>query len=399
MSGNDENTIFDLKSKNQVLSSMYVERIAIPITENQKILQESCLDVFEDYVTNKITRQSYRKGLFRFMRHFRLTKPSYLLECPEDELSNMLKQYIRHLKERCEKGEIKVNVIKNYLFGVKFFLDYNDRLLNFKKIFKMIPERTSLSGQKAYAIEEIRELVNTQKNVRNKLTFLLMTSVGLRTGAIPIMKLKHIEKIENCYWIRIYPDSKDEYIGYMTPECSRTYERYLQQRKNNGEVLTGESPLILADHKEGEIQAITKQGLYQLVTRQINNLGLRGDKVGNRYEKMASHGFRKFFATQIKKSQLISYSTSERLLGHATNMDINYYRPEHEELFQEFKKIIPLITIDILHLKEIEIQNLMQEKTELEKEREIKQALEDKVARQEQVLARVLNRLKELEGY
>lgn len=52
----------------------------------------------------------------------------------------------------------------------------------------------------------------------------------------------------------------------------------------------------------------------------------------------------------------------------------------------------------MLHLKDIEIQTLMQEKTELEKERKIKQALEDKVARQEQVLARVLNRLKELEG-
>lgn len=34
MSDNNENTIFDFKSKNQVYTSMYIERIAIPITEN-----------------------------------------------------------------------------------------------------------------------------------------------------------------------------------------------------------------------------------------------------------------------------------------------------------------------------------------------------------------------------
>ena len=71
------------------------------------------------------------------------------------------------------------------------------------------------------------------------------------------------------------------------------------------------------------------------------------NKMGNRYNIQIAHGFRKRFATVVKLNNKISYSVSERLLGHKAGEDSSYFRPTiKQELFGEFRKIIPDLTVD-----------------------------------------------------
>ena len=66
-------------------------------------------------------------------------------------------------------------------------------------------------------------------------------------GAIPILKIRNLKKIEkyNLYQITVYEKSKkSNYKTFCTPECAQVIDTYLNYRRHAGENLKPESPLI-----------------------------------------------------------------------------------------------------------------------------------------------------------
>jgi hypothetical protein len=59
---------------------------------------------------------------------------------------------------------------------------------------------------------------------------LLMASSGLRVGAIPLLKLRHLEKIDSIYKITVYEGANEQYYTVCTPECASFIDAYLQYR-------------------------------------------------------------------------------------------------------------------------------------------------------------------------
>jgi integrase len=76
------------------------------------------------------------------------------------------------------------------LAGVQSFLEFNDIVLNWKKIAKCYPEPV-YNNLRAYTREEIAKVL-TVADLRDRCIILLMTSAGLRVGAIKSLKLKNI---------------------------------------------------------------------------------------------------------------------------------------------------------------------------------------------------------------
>ena len=74
--------------------------------------------------------------------------------------------------------------------GVQSFLEFNDIVLNWKKIAKYYPEPV-YNNLRAYTREEIAKVL-TVADLRDRCIILLMTSAGLRVGAIKSLKLKNI---------------------------------------------------------------------------------------------------------------------------------------------------------------------------------------------------------------
>ena len=71
----------------------------------------------------------------------------------------MVLNYIIHLKKnakqsvgKAKRGEISVNSVKGYLAGVQSFLDFNEIMLNWKKIIKYCPEEVR-NNLRAYTRE------------------------------------------------------------------------------------------------------------------------------------------------------------------------------------------------------------------------------------------------------
>lgn len=207
-----------------------------------------------------------------------------------------------------------------------------------------------------------------------------MTSSGARVGAIPVLTLGHMHKIEDCYYVKLYSEEEEEYISFLTPECSRMYEQYLQTRKNEGEDLTPQSPLLRYDYDSKQTkynQSIGIEAIYDVVSRMVRKAGIERKKIGRRFDIPTDHGFRKFFGTVIKSNEKISYSTTERLLGHEGYLEKSYFLPQIEALFAEYKKAIPSLTINDIEAKNEEIKSLQAQVIENLK-------LEDKIARLEQ---------------
>lgn len=347
---------------------------------NAKIKYSKCLDVFDDYIHNDNTRYSYRLSFFRFLRYYHLTDPVYLLTLSNEELFEKIQTYIRFLKQKVENGQNKPQNVKNELAGTKHFLTYNDRILNWKKINKMLPGKEALSGQKAYTLDLIQKLFKSTTKIRLHFLITFMASTGCRVGAVTEIKLKHITPIEDCYCVTFYAGSREEYIGFMTPECSRLYEQFLEKRKLDCEALTNESLLFTSEAtNKRDFNRITTKSIQSAILRIVWKAGLRGQKEGRRYEASGTHAFRKFFATQLKQCPAITYSVSERLLGHQAYLDTNYFRPTREELFESFKKAIQLLTIDTTKIQEYKIKQLEKEITE-------KEQLKDQVERLQQAV-------------
>ncbi|MGI0057998.1 MAG: hypothetical protein ACREAK_11585, partial [Nitrosarchaeum sp.] len=68
--------------------------------------------------------------------------------------------------------------------------------------------------------------------------------------------------------------------------------------------------------------------------------------------------FRRYFATIVKNNPKISFSISERLLGHQSYLDNAYFQPTTEELFRSFKVIIPDLLIDQTEIQTAKIKYL-----------------------------------------
>ena len=61
-------------------------------------------------------------------------------------------------------------------------------------------------------------------DIRSRVIILLMTSTGMRIGALPDLRLSDIKKMDEfgLYLVYVYSQSKkDRYYTFTTPECAK----------------------------------------------------------------------------------------------------------------------------------------------------------------------------------
>lgn len=71
-----------------------------------------------------------------------------------------------------------------------------------------------------------------------------MSSSGIRIGALPGIRIRNLEKINNIYKITVYEGSSSQYFTFCTPECTSYIDAYLEFRTKNGENLNKDSYII-----------------------------------------------------------------------------------------------------------------------------------------------------------
>jgi integrase len=258
--------------------------------------------------------------------------------------------WITHLKDIEKKSPATINI---YVAAVKHFYEMNDIILNNRRINAFKPEFRNIVEDRPYKREEIKTLLDKAEQ-RNRAIILLLSSSGLRVGAIPDLKIKDLTPIDeyNIYQIQVYKRSskKSKYITFCTPECRKEIDAYLEYRKRYGERITENSPLFRPTFNRedqfktaNEVKSLSTIGIKNMINELLNVSGVRPSKKMiegqqqynfNRHTNlMEVHGFRKFFDIICTNAGMNNLYI-EMLMGHDVGLKGRYTKLTPEELLE-----------------------------------------------------------------
>ena len=339
---------------------------------------ERSLLLFEEGITSKATLGLYRFGLEKFRTYYKIKNADAILTIEHKQLQIMVEDYVMNLKKT-----VSPNTVPTYMKGVEHFFIMNDVNLNWKKIHRLYPAKVKLGGGNAYTTEDVQRMLQLVKNKKIIALIHFLASTGARIGALSELKLKHVADLtEGCKTVKLHEGEKEEYNVFLTPEASKTLDSYIQQRKMDGEYITGDSPLFRSKYVVGSLKAKpSTTGALKNLIRNIVNKSVSREKVGRRYNKAMDHAFRKRFNTILKNNDHCNRSLTEKLMSHevkAIPLDSTYHDPNLDVLFNEFKKHIYELTINDSERLIMKNQQLEAEKNQQESKNEEVRNLKEK---------------------
>ena len=89
--------------------------------------------------------------------------------------------------------ELSYSTIHTFTSAVIHFFEINDVTLNKRKINKFRGENVAKFEYRGYSTAEIASLLSVCDE-RGKAAVLMMVSTGIRVGALPDIKLKHLKR-------------------------------------------------------------------------------------------------------------------------------------------------------------------------------------------------------------
>jgi integrase len=279
-----------------------------------------------------------------------------------------------------EKEGLSFSSTNLFLASIYHFFSINDVILNRKKISKFIGEHQTKHEYRSYTADEISRLLSLQDE-RGTVIVLLMASTGMRVGAIPDLKLKHLKKMTiggehtetYVYKITVYANlPKSKYITFCTPECATAIDVYLEMRQRHGESslkrdkngnwIPNDTPLIVRQFDKtrphfiyhtksiGPVTISKKIVVSKLLQLGIRNKVYSSESMSKsqsakvRHNLHPCHSLRIFAVTQMQRSKL-DKTIREMLIGYSTGLDKAYYKPQDEEILEEYQKAIEALTI------------------------------------------------------
>ena len=360
---------------------------------------EKSLLVFDKFVRSEATKKTYLYYFNAFLKWAqknveKLVTADGLLQLKDEKLQEIVEDYLMYLRKR-----LSPNSIPAIIASLELFFSMNDKNLNFKKIRRMVPTATKKSGHESWSTTDIQKMFQNTVSRRDRAFVHLLASTGCRIGALQELKIKHLPSMsDNCKSVLFYEGSNEEYFGFLTPEANKAVDEYLDERRKDGEHIDQDSPIFRSSYQIGiqKTKAMSTASAKMIALRLAKSV-VR-NKQGRRYSVMAAHGFRKRFSTLLKSADNANQALCEKLMGHRGifHLDGSYLIPSKDQLFTEFKKHIPNLTIDDSERNKITIAKLEAEKSELESKNEEIQIQNDELARQSQAIDNILKELEEL---
>lgn len=347
--------------------------------------------LFVSSLRSNHTRKAYVAALVDFMEYAEISALDELLRLKPMELQEKLIDYVIERRKR-----LSYNSVNTRLAGMMKFCSMADIEINWKKVYSFLGEYTKTVKDRVYTRDELRHVLQNA-DIRARVLVLLLSSTGMRIGAVPDLNIRHLKKWESdgVYQFIVYERSREEYTTFCTPECAKEIDAYLEYRKRFGETITPESPLIRDDFDAEDVNGancpkrVTHAALRSNFSRLLVKTGLR-TKANTRARKdvMILHSMRKYCNTHLVKAGLNSI-IKEMLIGHSVKLDDAYFRPTEEELLKEYVKAIPFLILSEENRLNLQVSNLEKKVTELK-------TFENEIGRKDKESKELKNEIAEL---
>jgi len=299
-----------------------------------------------------------------------------LLELDVEQITDLLIDYIDWQRD---KGD-SYRTVSSALVAPEAFFDMNRKAYH-KKVVRRSNTKEDLP-EDCYVPatdEDVLAMVGYVKSSRNKAIILFLGSTGVRPGAMvdPVLKMKNlvplpdIAEIYNsefdspkfqldknkifkryCYGIKVYDQSKEGYWSFLTPEASNMLDRYLEQRRREGENLSDESPIFATigngkKRHNTKYEFFTDDNLDSLLKSAVEGAKIERKLInGRNYDKALTYMFRKRFNGHLKMTNQVNSNIAEKLMAHKRGLDNTYLHPTMEQCYVEFFKAIAKLTVD-----------------------------------------------------
>lgn len=218
---------------------------------------------FINSLHSESSKRNYRYSFFRFLKYYNLKEPQELMTIALPDLEGMITKYLVNVNQENPKSNamtcLDLAAIRHFCKMNKIKLDW-EYISEFKG--KSQTRRQKKSGKDgAYDHDQIKKILDLC-DMRYKVIVLLMASSGIRVGAISLIQLKHLQKLDdnNIYKITVYPEDREEYFTFCSPECTSAIDYYLDYRRRNGEQLEAKSYLIREQFDINDVEQVRSKG-------------------------------------------------------------------------------------------------------------------------------------------
>ena len=340
--------------------------------------------LFISSLKSEYTQIKYDGCLQRYLKHSCNKDIISLSDILSKEPKIIENEIIQQLIEM-KKNNFSYSTMSVHIASLYHFFSINDIVLNRKKLSKFVGEQENKYEYRSYTREEISNLLSLCDE-RGKVIVLLMASTGMRVGALPEIKLKHLKriKIDNnnntyIYQIQVYAHSKKyAYKTFCTPECAQAIDRYLEYRKKIDKSISFDShtdqwissdpntllitrlfdidniPFCASNFKELSKKPMNAMGIRAYIVHRLKKLNLRQTWISTENFKHMSthknelhpcHSFRIFAITNMQRSKM-DKTIREMIVGHSIGLDSVYFKPQDDEILHEFLKSVEALTIN-----------------------------------------------------
>ena len=339
------------------------------------MLKSKSIQSFEDFIQTERTRDQYYYHLNRFRIFSNLESIEQILLMSNQDLQEKIQDYVRLFKE---KGR-NTNYIRGITFAIQSLCDSNDKIgINWKKIRKMLGKKQKSKTTRPYTTAEIKRMLHSVKDLRNKSIILFLSASGVRRGALPVLKMRDLKQMPNgCLAVTVYEGSNEEYVTFINKESNEALSLYIEQRKYRGEIITNDSPVFTAQYTNGSAKPkpISEASISNMILRTKINAGVNFDGAPN----LLCHAMRRRFNTILKMNKESNSPLIERLMGHDMKLDNSYFQPTLDDLFAEYQKGMADLTIDDSERLLAERKAIEEQRTEMEKQKIEQNSMKEQV--------------------
>lgn|SRR5487761_1245921 len=288
--------------------------------------------------------------------------------------------------------------IRTYVAGVRSLLLFSNSKINEYRIRKALPKKNK-SKHRVPTIEEIRKLYDIL-DIRGKFIVLLLVSSGCRVGAFDYFTLKDLVEFHGIGKLTVYRGEPEEYETFVTDECMNVFRQYLELRKQAGEILGPDSPLvrrhfnidpsIKGQHRDYGPEKASTTAIEQYFDDYWRRAGIESR------EFKQCHGFRAFFKTSLEQTAMKT-KVIERLMSHAIELELegSYNKPIIEVIADIYKKNMSSLYISQIPELKIQLEQSEKDKQTIKEQLYIKnKILEEEMKTRDQTINLLVEELK-----
>ncbi len=255
-----------------------------------------------------------------------------------------LKDFLAYLRQ---ERKVKQKTIENYfsaLSSLYEFLEFEDYIVKnpvlavrkrFLRSYKK--DRGSNSERKLISIEEMKILLNSILDVRDKALITLLAKTGIRRGELISIDIDDIDWIESSITLKPKEKRSNRTI-FFDDETARLLKSGIRLREQRD---PKSSALFIGEQGE----RLQRNGVYTVVTKHAERVGLHNPDSDKMEDHFSPHCCRHWFTTHLRRAGMKREFIQE-LRGDRRRDAIDIYdHIDKEELREAYLAHVPQLGI------------------------------------------------------